>query len=222
MSRKTLTALILSALLIQGAVGQDEEGIPELDVVESDDLNQLLNEADKPATETLSDVPTEEVTAPVATTEESVLPPAETGTLENVELEPIPTDSSSDSLADAVKSADEDLPQPLPEAGADDLDDLKADLNDTDLSEGKLASPEFTPSNTNTTPDSEAPGLTGPDTKKPVVNDSVNVSSAPSVFDVGNEERNLLELATSVQGQISNNEWNELATQAKHRGHRQD
>jgi hypothetical protein len=35
------------------------------------------------------------------------------------------------------------------------------------------------------------------------------------VFDVGNDERNLLELATSVQGQVSNNEWNELATQAK-------
>jgi len=216
LSRKTLTALILSALLVQGAVAQDEEGIPELDVVESDDLNQLLNEADSPATETLSDVPTEEVTAPVATTEESVLPPAEAGTLDNVELEPIPTDTSSDSLADAVKSVDEELPQPLPESGADDLDELKADLNDTDLSEGKVASPEFTPSDTNTTTaDSEAPGLTGPDTKKPVVNDAVNVSIAPSVFDVGNEERNLLELATSVQGQISNNEWNELATQAK-------
>lgn len=216
MSRKTLTALILSALLVQGAVGQDEEGIPELDVVESDDLNQLLNEADKPATETISDLPEEEPTAPVATADESVLPPAETGTVENLDLAPIPTDSSSDSLADAVKNADQELPQPLPESGADDLDDLKADLNDTDLSEGKVALPEFTPSDTNTTtPDSEAPGLTGPDTKKPVVNDAVNVSSAPSVFDVGNEERNLLELATSVQGQISNNEWNELATQAK-------
>lgn len=219
MSRKTLTALILAALLMQGAVGQDEEGIPELDVVESDDLNQLLNDADKPATEAASDVPSAEPAATATAEpvpEETTSAPAATAAADDAELvAPLPSDASSESLADAVKGADEELPAPLSESSSDDLEDLKADLNDTDLSEGKVASPEFTPSPTNTTPDSEAPGLTGPDTKKPVVNDAVNVSKAPSVFDVGNEERSLLELATAVQGQVSNTDWNELATQAK-------
>ncbi len=215
MSRKTLTALILSALLMQGAVGQDEEGIPELDVVESDDLNQLLNDAEKPSVETASEAAPAAETPPVAT-EETLSAPATTETADSAEImEPIPADASSDNLADAVKGADEDLPAPIKDTNSDDLEELKADLKDTDLSEGKVASPEFTPKPLATPPDSEAPGMTGPDTKKPVVNDAVNVSKAPSVFDVGNEERNLLELATSVQGQISNNEWNELATQAK-------
>lgn len=37
----------------------------------------------------------------------------------------------------------------------------------------------------------------------------------PVVFDVGREERELLSMAQNIQGQISDNEWNEVATAAK-------
>jgi len=48
------------------------------------------------------------------------------------------------------------------------------------------------------------------------VNDLVNIKKDNfASFDVGREEKELLEVAANVQGQISNTEWNELATQAK-------
>ena len=103
MSRKTLTALILSALLMQGAVGQDEEGIPELDVVESDDLNQLLNDAEKPSVETASEAAPAAETPPVAT-EETLSAPATTETADSAEImEPLPADASSENLARSLK-----------------------------------------------------------------------------------------------------------------------
>lgn len=40
-------------------------------------------------------------------------------------------------------------------------------------------------------------------------------TAEPEIFDVGREERDLLGLAQNIQGQISDNEWNEVATAAK-------
>ncbi len=204
MSRHTIIKLILLALLSQSVTAQDEvvtEGIPELDVVESEDLNQLLNDAEK--------------NPPVTTAEE--LPASGSGDtalsedLANLES----TDKADESLSSAVQTADQELPEPLPESSGDDLEELKTDLRDTDLSENKVATPEFTPADSNESSEPQAPSLTGPKPPVPVVNEPVNISKSPSVFDVGNEEKQLLELASNIQGQISNNEWNELATQAK-------
>ena len=88
----------------------------------------------------------------------------------------------------------------------DDLDTLKTDLEDdaefkpakTDSSEETAKAPK--------TDDSKTANTTKP---------SGNDPAEPAVFDVGREERDLLSIANSIQGQISDNEWNEVATAAK-------
>ncbi|MBY0516610.1 MAG: LysM peptidoglycan-binding domain-containing protein [Bacteriovoracaceae bacterium] len=201
MKRQSLIALLFVSLLSQSFAQDDVEAIPELDVVENEDLTQLLNDAEKnPVTTVTEETPAAPAEAPVNN--------ADLANLESL-------DNADTSLSEAVQTADQDLPQPLPENAGDDLDELKTDLRDTDLSEGKVAQPDFTPADKVEGKEDQAPGLIGPKGSTPVVNDPINVSKSSNSFDVGNEEKQLLELASSVQGQISNNEWNELATQAK-------
>lgn len=207
-----LLVLVFFALCVQASFAQ-EEGIPDLDVVESEDLNQLLNDAEAPAAPSS---PTE------VAAEESI--PAEvipdkasetTSTISDEELSQLEAlDSSDQSMSEAMKTADDDLPKPLDSTEMDDLEELKIDLRDTDLSEGKVASPDFVPAPMTNEPAAKAEGLIGSQKEKNVANDSVNVSKT-DIFDVGNEEKQLLEIASNFQGQISQEEWNELATQAK-------
>ena len=190
------------------------DGTADMDLTETEDLEKLLNDSepanpeaaakatetapiDAPDVATTPDAPaTVDEAPPTLTEDEAISSPAE------------------ENLSEGVKTADPSLPEPLPTSG-DELDDLKADLRDTPLdetmpdsvSDGFTAAP-------NNNPEPQAPSLTGVKPGK-VVNDSVNLKKDSAIFDVGREEKELLELAANVQGQISNTEWNELATQAK-------
>ncbi len=88
--------------------------------------------------------------------------------------------------APAKKTAQK--PAPAPAEKTDDLDDLKKDV-----------APEK-PAVAEDKPAGDAP--------------EVKVAT-PAVFDVGREERDLLGLALNIQGQISDNEWSEVAIAAK-------
>lgn len=204
-----LIVLIFFALCVQAVSAQDE-GIPDLDVVESEDLNQLLNDADKATTIEETKTIAEEPSAP----SEPEAPAKAASSVSDEELSQLEAlDASDSTMSEAMTAAEEELPKPLTGDG-DDLEELKVDLRDTDLSEGKLATEEFTPLAIPDEPEPKAEGLAGPAKEKNVVNDPVNVTTN-AVFDVGNEEKQLLEIASNFQGQISPQEWNELATQAK-------
>jgi nucleoid-associated protein YgaU len=214
-----LLVLAFFALCVQASFAQDE-GIPDLDVVESEDLNQLLNDAETPtetATATETSPPAAEVIAEESIPAEVIPTPSNdsTSAITDEELSQLEAlDSSDQSMSEAMKTADDDLPKPLETSESDDLEELKSDLRDTDMSEGKVATPDFTPAPNERSSESKSEGLTGPAKEKNVANDSVNVSKS-DIFDVGNEEKQLLELASNFQGQISQEDWNELATQAK-------
>lgn len=183
MGHKT-NLLLIALLAFQAPQGWGQDEFAEFDVVESDDLNELLNDSSlKPS-------------GPVTSGAELDLE-----TLENLE------DASDGALSEAVLESDPDLPAPLTSSG-DDLEEIKLDLRDTDLSETNLAEP-FQDEKKKTASPSKALGR---DSK--VVNDTINIQKSPNVFDVGNEEKQLLEVASKLQGQISNSDWNELATQA--------
>jgi nucleoid-associated protein YgaU len=55
----------------------------------------------------------------------------------------------------------------------------------------------------------------GEELPKPSVAAESKTEATPAVFDVGREERELMSLAQNIQGQISNNQWNEVATASK-------
>jgi hypothetical protein len=110
-------------------------------------------------------------------------------------LEPLSNDSS-ESTAD------------VPSATSDDLDTLKSDLADEGEfipAPGTTPKPEETAKNEST---KETP-------KSETVKKDSKTEAFPEVFDVGAEERTLLTLARNIEGQISDNEWNEVATAAK-------
>ncbi len=113
-------------------------------------------------------------------------------------LEPLPDSTFTESLANdpAATEKKDDIPMERP---SDDLDTLKTDLAD----EG-----EFVPATD--LPEEKPKAESKAAEAKPEVK-----TEEPSVFDVGSEERELLSLAKNIQGQISDNEWNELATAAK-------
>jgi hypothetical protein len=75
---------------------------------------------------------------------------------------------------------------PIPDE-ADDMDTFKADTQEVEA---------ITPAT--------------PEAERPVVK-----KAEPAVFDVGREERQLVVLSQNIQGQITDNEWNEVATTAK-------
>ena len=92
------------------------------------------------------------------------------------------------------------------EGATDELDELKTDLNDSEELE------EFKPAK------SDSPIDTAEAEKKPTeapAEVAKKEQAEPAVFDVGREERDLLAIATNIQGQISDTEWNEMATAAK-------
>jgi nucleoid-associated protein YgaU len=83
----------------------------------------------------------------------------------------------------------------------DELEALKSDIGEDDQ-EFRPAQPESQKTETVKT---DAKPKTDQELKK----------SDPAIFDVGREERDLLSIAQNIQGQISDNEWNEVATAAK-------
>jgi len=179
------TNLILIALLsLEASQVRAQDEFAEFDVVESDDLNSLLNDTSSP-------------TASSSGSSSEI----DLASLENLE------DAPDESLSTAIIDSDADLPTPLSSTG-DDLDEIKLDLRDTDLSEATVAEPFKDEKK------SEKAKKSSSKAKGKIVNDSINIQKSPNIFDVGNEEKQLIEMASKLQGQISNSDWNELATQA--------
>lgn len=166
----------------------------------SDDLEAL--EADTPSTETATTTPPAEVApTPVEDNPTDTVDSTATATPSEVEEDTLPALEPDETAP--VTGTDSNS---VSGTQGDDLDTLKTDLEDdaefkpakTDSSEETAKAPK--------TDDSKTANTTKP---------SGNDPAEPAVFDVGREERDLLSIANSIQGQISDNEWNEVATAAK-------
>ena len=219
--KREATFLIAVALLVNSiplSWAQDSE-------LNDADLESLLD--DKSSTPEVNEVPEstptaeaaspEAVTTETAATEPAVSEPAatepiapeeaSTDTVDIQDLEPI----KEDEAVTAETPPEETLETPekleplesgtetaVTEKPTDDLETLKTDLEDDK---------EFTPSKSDSTDTAK--------TEKTPKDSGKKESSEPAVFDVGREERDLLAVAHNIQGQISDNEWNEVATAAK-------
>ncbi len=136
---------------------------------------------------TTPDLPVDET--PMAETE-AVNPQVEKAELDPANsIEALPADTSPETTVTGGV-----------EKTGDDLDSIKADLGDDG---------QFEPTTTTTTAEGteESTPITTTGTEKK--------EKEPEVFDVGREERELLGLAQNIQGQITDPEWNEVATAAK-------
>jgi hypothetical protein len=195
--RKETNLLILLALLNLSPVASAQD-----DEISDEDLQSLLgDEAESSATEVsektdssesvVIDTDAEAVPEPVSS-ETVTLDPVTPDPLENLDdnLEPVnPLDVASDTVI-------------APNAPGDDLEALRSDLED----EG-----EFVPAPAETV--EPVKKAEAPEVPAPVID--AKPDTEVTVFDVGREERELMTLAQNIQGQISNDEWNEVATAAK-------
>ena len=193
--KKLLCFILLSFSLLSFA--QEEELLPDidLDTVEMDEIDQLDS---KPTTST------------------------ESSTSGEVSLDELDKDLEEPSTVEEKKSAqsDLDLNDDKPKTSAqdnsnksDDLSDLKDDIDSTELPIGQDETPiEFAAE------DKIKPRLKSPpvevSNKTEVVNQPTSVIMK-DIFEVGKEEKELLQQAANFQGQVSSTEWNELATTAK-------
>lgn len=176
------------------------------DSLDDSDLEALLEESkEAPSTQAVSESPDSlssetvdleslDLSEPEApSSPETTEAPAES--IENP-LDPLsaPADSGTETVA--IPSAD------------DDLESLKSDLGEDGVfspapDAGTLAEQPEPAKTEEKAPVKEAPA---PKVAKP---------SEPEVFDVGAEERVLLGLARTIEGQIPDSEWSEIATAAK-------
>lgn len=207
--RKESKVLILIALLLANTtslVAQDD--------LNDEDLQTLLND-DKPTTSSsnevnevneVSEAPKSEVTeTPVEnvsseTVDLNALESSETPIAETPAETPVetPTDTPSeisDLEGDTIESLPSDTSEEKPvetiatPTPSDDLESIKTDMGEENAPKKEESAP--IPST-----------IAAPTTE-------------PAVFDVGREERDLLGIAQNIQGQITDPEWNEVATAAK-------
>ena len=201
--KREFTFFILVALLVNSAPAvwaQDSE-------LSDTDLQTLLEEND--SQEVNSDtVSVDAPSADEATPEESLVEPAETEVVTEAGpvLEPIegPETTTAETTIEDLEPLDSDdsaSDKVSIEKTSDDLDSLKSDIGEDE---------EFKPSEDT----SEKTAVVEEEKAKPVAA-TEKKSATPEVFDVGREERELLTIANNIQGQISDNEWNEVATAAK-------
>jgi hypothetical protein len=221
--RRKSILFLLALLAVTTQIGAQED-------LDNADLESLLQDEN---TSTINEVPTEATentaiesapTEGTGTSETPSLDDLSSDTVDLDSLEPVPSETekaSNDVVgeepvteappaapADDVITTDspldtlEPLPteEPVPEVAApeksnDDLESITKDLG--------TEAPATEVTETAPAPE-EKPNQVAE--KKPL---------EPEVFDVGREERELLSLAQKVTGQISNNEWNEVATAAK-------
>lgn len=207
--RKQTTYLILLALLLNTTpvvVAQDSE-------LNDEDLQSLLNETPDTSevsevNETPSTTPSEPISSETVDISTPVETPSETPT-------DIATDATSeestltetadvleplDSTTETTETATNTVPS---ETSVDDLEALKSDMGDDE---------EFKPS-TESLPKAETVETKPTEEAKPAVAEKKDLE--PAVFDVGREERDLLAVAQNIQGQITDSEWNEVATAAQ-------
>lgn len=203
--RKDLKIALLLVLLAQAST----PAWTQEDNVSDEDLQTLLDDKTPDASE---EAVVDAVEAPVP----------ETDAVESVSSETVDLDAS------------EPLPEntdPVEKAAVVPEEPLTEDLPSIDSAEEKVAEPtpavepeskeepeekaaDFTPAKSDDL-DAITKDL-GPEEKVEPVEKVVEVKgSKTDVFDVGREERELLAVARNIQGQISDNEWNEVATAAK-------
>ena len=92
--------------------------------------------------------------------------------------------------------------EPTEQASADDLDSLK-----TDLGEIEFTLPEDIENEVK-----EVEKIESSETAKvKVIKENDGSKESAIIFNVGKEEKDLLEMAKSMQGKIPNSEWNEIA-----------
>lgn len=210
--RKETKVLIFLALLLGHSslvIGQNEVSDKDLQKLleeeattseEVSEVNSPSNTSEETVSEptTPSATPTESSSEPISseTVELNNLEATETGpTLETVESTDETTPSAGEEEAPSdVAFGDKDEGKFVPSQTGDDLESIKADTGQ-----------EGTSSETAKKEDS---------TQVPSVVIEKK-SEEPAVFDVGREERELLSLAQNIQGQITDPEWNEVATATK-------
>lgn len=240
--RKESKILLLIALLLantQGVVAQeddlDNEDLESL--LQNDKTSTDLDEDSAPAKKSNASAPKSEAAPSPAPTEEvtetlseSVIPtdPVSTEPLpmvksepvssetvdlgldELTEIEPIKADPAlapKESVAvdpelEALEALPADVPETLPttiaapEKTTDEFETIKADLGAEEVPATETVKAEEPKKVETEVAEKRAP-------------------AEPTVFDVGREERELLALAQNIQGQITDPEWNEVATAAK-------
>jgi nucleoid-associated protein YgaU len=212
--KREATFLIAVALLVNSspmAWGQDEE-------LNDQDLQTLLD--DKKSTESESkevlepSAATSEVTPAPETTAEPIA--EESNEVQDLApVEPVETAETAESAttpetavapteaepSDTLESLEPSSEAATVASPSDDLDTLKTDLEDDQ---------EFKPAKDTAKTETEETEATTTATTT-----EKKESAEPAVFDVGREERDLLSVAKNIQGQISDNEWNEVATASK-------
>jgi nucleoid-associated protein YgaU len=197
--RKESKVLILIALLLANSttlVAQDD--------LNDEDLQTLLNDDKAPVSEVseVSEEATKAAETPVETPEnvssETVdlnaleeTPVAETPSETPVET---PTEIADESLEARPSDSTEEKPVETIASPSDDLENIKTDMGEENVPTETAKKEDSTPVPSTV----EAPK-----------------SIEPAIFDVGREERELLSLAQNIQGQITDPEWNEVATAAK-------
>lgn len=228
MKRET-TLLIAIALLLNSTpmvLAQDE-------AVSDQDLQTLLDDSGPAESEikevdesALSQASAEPSTteAPVETTAETPMdtptPNAESVSSETVDISelealeskpeetasvpetPMETPETLEALEPSTDMAESVTPSES-SGGGDELEALKSDMEgDEEFQPARSDSPE-------TVKKEE------PKTETKPTETAKKETAEPAVFDVGREERDLLAIANNIQGQISDTEWNEVATAAK-------
>lgn len=176
-----------------------------------EDLESLLNE---PSTEEVKEVKEVSDEKPAEVVEEK------SGEADKEASEPV-AETPSESPTEAVsETAAEAAPEAAPSDTVD-LSNLETVDNPTGSEETADALPPLEPT---TGDDLEAlKADTGESTpekpeaapEKKETAGAEKKETEPAVFDVGREERELLTVAQNIQGQITDTEWNEVATTAK-------
>jgi nucleoid-associated protein YgaU len=213
--RKELSFFILLALLANSTpvISQDED-INDLETLLDDKSSPEVSTPSKSKAAPKETLPMDKsVAAPTPTIDDTTPLEPESVISDTVDMDSI-EDAGEETKVTTDKSGLDDIDKldstppaeatvsEAPTSDADDLDTLKSDLDsEEDL---KPIAEDFEPAK----PEKK-------DDKKTEVAEESKKVEEPAIFDVGREERDLLSLAQNIQGQISDNEWNEVATAAK-------
>lgn len=218
--RKETFNLILLALLAGGPATSVAQ-----DTLDDEDLQTLMDDSEAAPTEVESTEvaePSEKINdAPESLSSETV----DLDSLDTIEDSPVdqtatptPTESISKDKTPVPLERDETLSlEPLPETSPDNTAGMEDKSDDLEALKSDIGDDEFRPApdNTNIETVEQEPTETEPTAPEEKTKIAEKKVQEPAVFDVGTEERELLTLARNIEGQISDNEWNEVATAAK-------
>lgn len=190
MKKESKVLLLFALLLVNSAPAVSQEDLGE------EDLQSLLNESSPP----------QEVDESAIGSEDTADLSSETVDVENIDPTTTELDTTEPVISDDVEVEAVPPTQSFSvneenSSTEDDLESLKFDTEDTVHPEAIV---EDTSPKEEKGPEAPIPSTIAAPTKV-----------TPDIFDVGKEEKELLNTAQNIQGQISDNEWNEVATAAK-------